>query len=40
MLNVFDKQPAVIYNGFTGASDPTAYDFVGRYPYARVTHTF
>jgi outer membrane receptor for ferrienterochelin and colicin len=40
MLNVFDKQPAVIYNGFTGASDPTAYDFVGRYPYARVTHNF
>jgi hypothetical protein len=40
MLNVFDKQPAVIYNGFTGASDPTAYDFVGRYPYARLTHNF
>jgi outer membrane receptor protein involved in Fe transport len=40
MLNIFDKQPAVIYNGFTGASDPTAYDFVGRYPYARLTHTF
>ena len=40
MLNVFDRQPAVIYNGFTGASDPTAYDFVGRYPYARVAHTF
>jgi outer membrane receptor protein involved in Fe transport len=40
MLNIFDKQPAVIYNGFTGASDPTAYDFVGRYPYARVSHTF
>ena len=40
MLNAFDAQPAVIYNGFTGASDPTTYDFIGRYPYFRVAHTF
>jgi outer membrane receptor protein involved in Fe transport len=40
MLNAFDRKPSVIYNGFTAASDPTAYDFVGRYPYARVAHNF
>jgi len=40
MLNVFDRQPSIIYNGFTAASDPTAYDFVGRYPYGRITHSF
>ena len=40
MLNAFDRKPSVIYNGFTAASDPTAYDFIGRYPYARVAHSF
>jgi outer membrane receptor protein involved in Fe transport len=40
MLNVFDRQPSVIYNAFTAASDPTAYDFVGRYPYGRLSHAF
>src|SRR5258708_13228905 len=28
--NVGDHKPEVIYNGFLAASDPTAYDFMGR----------
>lgn len=38
--NLFDRQPSTIYNGFTAASDPTAYDFLGRFVYARASHTF
>jgi outer membrane receptor protein involved in Fe transport len=38
--NVFDRAPSAIYNGFTAASDPTAYDFMGRFFYARVGHVF
>jgi outer membrane receptor protein involved in Fe transport len=38
--NVFDRAPSTIYNGFTAASDPTAYDFMGRFMYARVGHAF
>ncbi|RME23714.1 MAG: TonB-dependent receptor, partial [Deltaproteobacteria bacterium] len=38
--NLFDSDPAVIYNGFTATSDPTAYDFMGRYFYGRITQTF
>jgi outer membrane receptor protein involved in Fe transport len=38
--NVFNRAPSAIYNGFTAASDPTAYDFMGRFVYARLGHTF
>jgi iron complex outermembrane receptor protein len=38
--NLFDRAPSAIYNGFTAASDPTAYDFMGRFVYGRVMHTF
>jgi len=38
--NVIDSDPAIIYNGFTSTSDPTAYDFMGRYFYGRLTQTF
>ncbi len=38
--NVFNANPATIYNGFLAASDPTAYDFMGRFFYGRVTHAF
>jgi len=38
--NVGDHKPAVIYNGFLAASDPTAYDFMGRFAYVRMAHTF
>jgi len=40
--NVFNKDPAIIYNGFTAASDPTAYadGFMGRFGYLRVGHAF
>jgi iron complex outermembrane receptor protein len=39
VLNAFDKKPSVIYNGFTAASDPTAYDFLGRFVYFRLTQS-
>jgi len=38
--NLFDQDPPVIYNSFTPTSDPTAYDFVGRFFYANVGHRF
>ena len=38
--NLFDASPSAIYNGFTAASDPTAYDFMGRFGYVRLSHTF
>ena len=40
VLNAFDRQPSAIYNGFTAASDPTAYDFMGRFFYGRIGHAF
>jgi outer membrane receptor protein involved in Fe transport len=40
VLNVGDRKPQRIYNGFTAASDPSAYDFMGRYPYLRASHSF
>jgi iron complex outermembrane recepter protein len=36
--NLFDARPPAIYNGFTAATDPTAYDFAGRFVYARISH--
>jgi outer membrane receptor protein involved in Fe transport len=38
--NVFDQAPPVIYNSFTPTSDPTAYDFLGRFAYLTVGHRF
>ncbi len=38
--NVFNASPAVIYNGFLAASDPTLYDFMGRFFYGRISHAF
>ncbi len=40
VLNLGDRKPQTIYNGFTAASDPSAYDFMGRYPYLRASHSF
>jgi iron complex outermembrane recepter protein len=36
--NLFDATPAYIVNGFTAASDATAYDYMGRYFYLRLSH--
>ena len=36
--NVLDQPPAVIFNGLLGTSDFTAYDFMGRYLYLRLSH--
>jgi iron complex outermembrane recepter protein len=37
--NAFDAKPSAIFNGFTAASDPSAYDFMGRFLYVRLTHS-
>jgi outer membrane receptor protein involved in Fe transport len=36
--NLFDTTPPYIVNGFTAASDNTAYDYMGRYFYLRMSH--
>lgn len=38
--NVLDTRPAIIRNGFTAQSEPTIYDFMGRYFYVRLSHSF
>ena len=38
--NVFDVQPPFIYNAAAANSDPSTYDYVGRYYYARLTQSF
>jgi outer membrane receptor protein involved in Fe transport len=40
--NVFDKQPPMLYanNTLNANSDPSDFDFMGRYFYARVTVKF
>ena len=38
--NVFDRTPPVIYSGFTAATDPATYDFMGRFVYGRIAHSF
>jgi len=37
--NVLDTNPPVNYNSYLTYADP-AYDFVGRFVYARVTQQF
>jgi iron complex outermembrane receptor protein len=39
MRNVFDASPPVVYNSFLTVADP-AYDFAGRFVYARIAHSF
>jgi outer membrane receptor protein involved in Fe transport len=38
--NAFDREPAVLYNGFLGTSDAATYDFAGRFVYARLVQQF
>jgi outer membrane receptor protein involved in Fe transport len=40
MQNMFDAAPAKIYNGFASSTDQYMYDQMGRYMYARLTHTY
>ena len=37
--NLFNVAPANVYNGFTSSSDPTAYDFMGRFFYLRLSQS-
>jgi iron complex outermembrane receptor protein len=38
--NVFDREPVYVNNGFLAGSDETAYDYIGRYFYVRLSHQF
>ncbi len=38
--NVLNQAPAIVYNGFLASSDASAYDFIGRYFYARFVQQF
>jgi outer membrane receptor protein involved in Fe transport len=38
--NLFDAKPAYVANGFTAGSDPTAYDYMGRYMYLRLSYNY
>jgi outer membrane receptor protein involved in Fe transport len=38
--NAFNVAPPVVYNAFTPTSDPSAYDFMGRFFWGRLTQTF
>jgi outer membrane receptor protein involved in Fe transport len=38
--NVLDQKPQYVYSALLANSDPKIYDFVGRYYYARVQHSF
>jgi outer membrane receptor protein involved in Fe transport len=40
MTNLFDKTPPVIYNNGTYQSDPSTYDFMGRFMYVRLAHAY
>lgn len=38
--NLTDQDPPLIYSGFLANSDASTYDYLGRYFYTRLTHTF
>jgi iron complex outermembrane receptor protein len=38
--NVFDEAPQYVYSAALANSDPSVYDYVGRYIYTRIQHTF
>jgi outer membrane receptor protein involved in Fe transport len=38
--NLLNTEPARVYNGFTSNSETSAYDYMMRYFYARITHKF
>jgi len=40
MTNALDKAPPYIYSANLANSDPATYDYLGRYVYGRVSHTF
>jgi outer membrane receptor protein involved in Fe transport len=38
--NLFDKKPPYVYSAALANSDPSTYDYLGRYVYGRVQHKF
>ena len=40
IMNLLDKAPPYIYSAALANSDPSTYDYLGRYVYGRVQHRF
>ena len=40
VINVTDKAPPYIYSAALANSDPSTYDYIGRYVYGRIQHRF
>ena len=40
IINALDKAPPYIYSAALANSDPSTYDYIGRYVYGRVQHKF
>ena len=40
IMNVTDKVPPYIYSAALANSDPSTYDYIGRYFYGRIQHRF
>jgi hypothetical protein len=38
--NVANTNPPYIFGAFAANSDPSTYDYLGRFFYGRVTHNF
>jgi outer membrane receptor protein involved in Fe transport len=38
--NIFNASPPLIYNGGFTPSDPSSYDYMGRFFYGRISHAF
>ena len=38
--NITDQDPPLIYSGFLANSDASTYDYLGRYFYTRLNHSF
>jgi outer membrane receptor protein involved in Fe transport len=40
VINALNKAPPYIYSAALANSDPSTYDYIGRYVYGRVQHKF
>jgi outer membrane receptor protein involved in Fe transport len=40
IINALDKAPPYIYSAALANSDPSTYDYIGRYVYGRIQHRF
>jgi iron complex outermembrane recepter protein len=40
IMNLLDRAPPYIYSAALANSDPSTYDYLGRYVYGRIQHQF